>query len=57
LAKAAALFVPFNRLHAGVGYDGFGIGRATVQLLVAWHDGRVWVKSAPGRGATFFFTL
>jgi light-regulated signal transduction histidine kinase (bacteriophytochrome) len=57
MAKAAELFVPFKRLHAGEGYEGFGIGLATVQRLVARHDGRVWVKSAPGRGATFFFTL
>jgi signal transduction histidine kinase len=49
--------VPFKRLHAGEGYEGFGIGLATVQRLVARHDGRVWVESAPGRGATFFFTL
>lgn len=36
---------------------GSGIGLAVVKQLVEAHDGRVWVQSTPGQGATFGFTL
>lgn len=36
---------------------GSGLGLAIVQRLVELHGGRIWVTSAPGRGATFHVAL
>ena len=36
---------------------GTGLGLSIVKHIVQNHGGKVWVKSEPGKGAIFFFTL
>ena len=56
MLHAAKLFQVFERLHGGE-YEGSGIGLAIVRRAVEAHGGRVWAEGAPGKGATFSFSL
>ena len=56
-ARAEEVFRPFARLHPSSHFPGTGIGLATTRRALAVMGGRCWALSAPGEGATFFFTL
>ncbi len=51
------LFEPLYRGKGAGEHTGLGLGLAIVKRIIDAHGGRIWVKSAKGKGSTFFFTL
>jgi signal transduction histidine kinase len=53
------IFRLFKRLQPGADQNerGTGAGLTFVKKIIERHQGRVWVESDLGKGATFFFTL
>ena len=51
----------FDRFYRGetiqVDQRGAGLGLAITKSLIEMHGGRIWVKSMPGQGSRFYFTM
>jgi signal transduction histidine kinase len=56
---AERIFESFQQGQSGISgkYQGTGLGLAISRRLVEMHGGRIWVKSMPGQGSTFTFTI
>jgi len=57
MKHASRLFNVFEQLHPGAKSKGHGVGLAIVSRIVRRHGGRVWAQAAPGKGATFYFSI
>lgn len=57
MAYAEKVFGMFQRLHTAEAYEGRGIGLALCKAVLHRYGGKIWVETAPGKGAAFLFTL
>ncbi|MDP2600533.1 MAG: HAMP domain-containing sensor histidine kinase [Deltaproteobacteria bacterium] len=57
--KLTRIFDGFYQVNGGLTrqFQGPGIGLSLSKKLIELHGGHLWVKSAPGRGSRFYFTL
>jgi two-component system sensor kinase FixL len=51
------IFLPFQRLHGRVSFEGVGMGLAICRKIVERHGGSIEAESEEGKGSTFIVTL
>lgn len=51
------IFQIFQTLKSRDEFESTGIGLTIVKKIIELHGGKIWVKSNPGKGTTFYFTL
>ena len=53
------IFERYYRIETDLSHQvgGFGIGLYLSSEIVKGHRGKIWAKSKPGKGSTFYFTL
>jgi len=51
------IFMPFQRLHGKIKYEGVGMGLAICKKIMDRHHGKITAKSIIGKGTTFTVTL
>lgn len=52
------VFEMFKRLHGRDEFGGgTGVGLPIIKKIIERHNGKIWLESVPGEGATFYFTL
>lgn len=54
---ASKVFEIFKRLNSRDQFKGSGMGLAICKNIIERHGGGIWVRSEPGVGTTFFFTI
>ena len=52
-----SIFIIFKQLGDRAERRGSGVGLAMVKKIITRHKGEIWVKSKPGSGTTFFFSI
>jgi signal transduction histidine kinase len=58
-ADQAKIFEEFQQADSSITRKkgGTGLGLSIAKRIIEMHGGRIWVKSEPGKGSTFYFTL
>lgn len=51
------VFEKFYRAKDSISVGGTGLGLYITKQIIEAHGGRIWVKSKPNKGATFYFTI
>ena len=51
------VFGIFKRLHTDKEYEGTGAGLSIIKRIIDDHQGKIWIDSKLGSGATFYFTI
>jgi len=55
--QADRVFELFHRNGTSRGIQGAGLGMAIAREIAQRHGGRVWVETAPGKGAAFYLSI